>query len=182
MAELRGQLNTDVECTGDEYAEFKQCVMMGADSDPALPGWSTDLEDGEVIINRGDGRHLQASHCRGCRSGAPRGSFCFTFCRSGRRLVEEVTDTPEVRRLQEVEEDNVAVFQGAVFHSGAYTGNDEAKQVAEVIIECLGGVSENHSCLGSTETMTLIVHTSLTSADDLFNKAGCLRARKRHYK
>jgi hypothetical protein len=171
MAELRGPLDGE-ECTGEEYAEFKHCVLMGADLDSNLPGTMTELEE-EAFVTQGDGRRLQAaSVCGGCRRGAPRGTFCYTFCGSGRRRLEEVTDRPDVRRL---EEDNIAIFQ-----EGVYTGNDEAKQVAKVIIECLGDVSENHPCLGSTNTMTLIVHTALTSVDEMFNSAACLRGRKRH--
>jgi hypothetical protein len=48
-------------------------------------------------------------------------------------------------------EDDVAVFGG-----GAYTGNGKAKQIHKAIIECLGDVSTNSPCLGSTDTMTLI--------------------------
>jgi hypothetical protein len=171
MAELRGPLTGEV-CTGEEYDDFKHCVTMGAEADPNLPSHFTELEEKSYI--GGGERKLQfASACGGCRGGAPKGHFCYTYCGSGRRRPKEVTDTPDLRRL---EKDNVAVFQ-----DGNYIGNDDAKQVAELIMECLGDVSTSHPCLGSTDTMTLIVHTAFTSVDDLFKSTGCLRGRQRHY-
>jgi hypothetical protein len=171
MAELRGPLTGEV-CTGEEYADFKHCVTMGAEADPNLPSHFTELEE-EAFTNHAGGHRQLYSPCGGCRSGAPKGTFCYTYCGTGRRRLEEVTDTPDLRRL---EEDNVAVFQ-----DGSYIGNDDAKQVAELIMECLGDVSTSHPCLGSTDTMTLIVHTTLTDEADLFKSAGCLRGRQRHY-
>jgi hypothetical protein len=168
MAELKGPL-TGGACTGEEYADFKHCVTRGADADPNLPSHLTELEE-EAFTNHAGGQRKLFSPCGGCRSGAPRGTFCYTYCGRGRRRLEEDSDTPDLRRL---EEDNVAVFE-----CGVYIGNDEAKQVAEVIIECLGDVSTNHPCLGSIDTMTLVVHTALTSIDDLF-KTGCLRGQRR---
>jgi hypothetical protein len=106
-----------------------------------------DYED-EAFVNRG-GRKLS---CRGCpTSGAPRGTWCYTMCGSQRRrLLEEVTDTPNF--LRRVQEDNSAVYS-----DGLYTGTDEAKELAKGIIECLGGLSTNHPCLGDTANMTLTV-------------------------
>jgi hypothetical protein len=51
-----------------------------------------------------------------------------------------------------VQEDNSAVYEG-----GLYTGTDEAKELAKGIIECFGGLSTNHPCLGDTSNMTLTV-------------------------
>jgi hypothetical protein len=83
--------------------------------------------------------------------GAPRGTFCFTVCGGRRRLSEEGTmDTPNLRRL--VKPDFAAVFE-----DGKYTGNGKAKQIAKAIIECVGDVSTNHPCLGSTDTMVLTI-------------------------
>jgi hypothetical protein len=147
MVELTGPL-TEEACTGEEYAEFMHCATLGAAADPSLAGL-TDLE-WEAFVNRGGERQLS---CKGCpSSGAPRGTYCFTMCGSNRRRgLEEGTDAPNLRRVQE------APYDVAVFDDGAYTGEDEVKQIAEAIMDCLGDVSTNHPCLGSTDTMTLTV-------------------------
>jgi hypothetical protein len=143
MAELKGTLAAEA-CTGLEYADFKQCVT----ADVSMADF-IDLEDESFVDRGGDGRKLS---CMGCpTSGAPRGHWCFVMCGSGRRLLEEVTDTPNLRRLQEPDEFS------AVFQCGEFAGNGKAKQVAETIIECLDKLSENHPCLGSTVDMTLAV-------------------------
>jgi hypothetical protein len=142
MAELKGTL-TDEVCTGVEYADFKQCVT----EDESMAGF-VDSED-EAFFNRGgDGRKLS---CVGCPpSGAPRGTWCFTMCgsRRGRRL-EEGTDTPNLRRVQEAE---TAVFQG-----GAYTGNTEAILILEAMTKCLDDGFAHHPCLGTFDKMTATV-------------------------
>jgi hypothetical protein len=141
MAELKGTLAEEA-CTGKEYADFKQCVT----ADESMAGF-VDFED-EAFLNRGGGRKLS---CWGCpASGAPRGTWCFTMCGSRRRrLLEEDTDTSNLRRVQEEE--------SAVFAGGEYTGNEEAKELAKGIIECLGGLLPNHPCLGDTVKMELTV-------------------------
>jgi hypothetical protein len=141
MAELTGTL-ADEACTGAEYADFKQCVT----ADDSMADF-IDSKD-EAFVNRG-GRKLS---CRGCpTSGAPRGTWCFVMCGSRRgRLLEEITDTPNF--LRRVQEDDSAVFAG-----GEYTGNDEAGELAKGIMECLGGLSANHPCLGDAASMTLTV-------------------------
>lgn len=144
MAELRGPL-TEEACTGAEYAEFEHCATLAAAADPSLPVLATIEE--EAFVNRGGKRQL--GWCSGCTGGAPRGTFCFTVC-GGRRLSEKSMDTPNVRRLQRPE------FV-AVFENGDYTGDGKSKQIAKAIIECLGGISTYHPCLGSTDTMTLTV-------------------------
>jgi hypothetical protein len=166
MVELRGPLNKE-KCTGEEYAAFKDCATQGAKSDPDLP--AVIEVDEQAYVNQGGERRLK-SWCGGCSSGAPRGSFCFTFCGRFMRRLEEVTDTPNSRRLQE---DSVAVCQ-----DNSYIGEGEAIQIAEAIMECLGDVSTTHPCLGSTNTMILIVHTTLSAAEDLLKPAGCLRGRQ----
>jgi hypothetical protein len=153
MAELRGPL-TEVACTGDEYADFRHCSALGVETDQSLPALNeAELDDLAFMNHRHeDDRHLRSLNwCSGCTGGAPRGTFCFTVCGGRRRLSEEATmDTPNLRRLDPP--DFVAVFENA-----AYTGNGRAKQIAKAIIECLGGVSTNHPCLGSTDTMVLTV-------------------------
>jgi hypothetical protein len=142
MAELTGTLAEEA-CTGAEYADFKQCVTEDASMADFI-----DSKD-EAFVNRGGDRKLS---CWGCpASGAPRGTWCFVMCGSRRgRLLEEITDTPNF--LRRVQADDSAVFAG-----GEYTGNDEAGKLAEGIIECLGGLSTNHPCLGDTANMTLTV-------------------------
>jgi hypothetical protein len=144
VAELRGPL-TEEACTGEEYADFLHCATLGAAADPSLPVLAQ--LDQEAFVNRGGERKL--GWCSGCRGGAPRGTFCFTVC-GGRRLSEEGTDTPNLRRLQQRE------FVAA-FEDGAFTGNGKSKRIAKDIIECLGAATPNHPCLGSTDTMTLTV-------------------------
>jgi hypothetical protein len=140
MAELKGPLSGEA-CTGTEYADFKTCVV----ADPVLPVLQETEE--EAFVSHGPARGLQ-SYCAGCPGGSPRGSFCFTYC-GRRRLSEEVTDTPNLRRVQE---EGYALFAGGVF-----TGTGTALDIATDIVECLGDVATNHPCLGSTETMTLTI-------------------------
>jgi hypothetical protein len=144
MAEVKGPLGEE-ECTGGEYADFKNCVKQGVAADPNLAGF-IDIED-VAIVNRGGDRQLS---CRGCPpDGAPRGTWCFTMCGSGRRLLEEGTDTPNLRRVQEAD---TAVFQG-----GAYTGNVEAISILKVMTTCLDDRFAHHPCLGTTDKMTMTV-------------------------
>ena len=110
MVEVKGPLGRET-CTGDEYADFKNCVTQGVAADPNLAGL-IDIED-VAIVNRGGERRL---NCATCPEGAPRGTWCFVMC-SGRRGrgLEEGMDTNNLMRVQEVD---TAVFQGA-----AFTGN-----------------------------------------------------------
>jgi hypothetical protein len=80
MAELTGSLAPDQECDGKEYADFKQC----------LPDNVADDEE-EAIFSFEGNRALQKNTywCRGCKGGAPRGTFCFTVCGGRRRLEED---------------------------------------------------------------------------------------------
>jgi hypothetical protein len=142
MVELKGPLSGEA-CTGTEYADFKTCVV----ADPGLPALNVTEE--EAFVSQGPARGL-LSYCAGCPGGSPRGSFCFTFC-GRRRLSEEGTDTPNVRRVEE-EEGTYASYE-----SGDWTGTGDALVMAEDIIKCLGDVATNHPCLGSTDTMTLVV-------------------------
>jgi hypothetical protein len=144
MAELKGPLAMEA-CTGDEYADFKQCVTQGVAVDPNLAGL-IDMED-VAIVNRGGERRL---NCDKCPPTAPRGTYCFTMCGStrGRRL-EAGTDTPNLRGVQ--------AEDSAVFAGGRYTGNDEAKLILQAITECMEGVSMRDPCLGTLDTMTLTV-------------------------
>jgi hypothetical protein len=171
MAELTGKLSNETTCTGNEFADFKQCAKQGATSDPNLPE-EYEIEEKAYVTQYGSGRQLGV--CGGCPLVAPRGTFCYTWCGRGsaRRLLEdESTDTPSSRRLN----DNVAVY-----NQGVYTGGVEAVAIAEVIIGCFQNVSSSHPCLGSTADMTLTVHTTLTSAEDLIHSsAGCIRGGRR---
>jgi hypothetical protein len=144
MAELRGRL-TEEPCTGAEYADFKYCAMMGIAADPSLPALA-EIEE-EAFVNRGGERQL--GWCSGCNGRAPKGTFCYTVC-GGRRLSEKGMDTPNLRSLEKPE--FVSAYENRV-----YTGNDKSNRVAEAIIDCLGVLSTNHPCLGSTDTMTLRV-------------------------
>jgi hypothetical protein len=143
MVELTGPLSGEA-CTGTEYADFKTCVV----ADPSLP--AVNVTEEEAFVVQGDERRGLQSYCAGCPGGSPRGSFCFTYC-GRRRLSEEGTDTPTLRRVEE-EEGTYAVYE-----SGAYNGTGDAREMAVYIIDCLGDVSTNHPCLGSTDTMKLVV-------------------------
>jgi hypothetical protein len=136
MAELTGPLTGEV-CTGTEYADFRTCVV----ADPSLPVFKETEE--EAVVKQGGLRRLQ-SYCSACPGGSPLGSFCFHYC-GRRRLSEEGTDTPDLRRLEDY----------ATFSGGVYTGTGTALEIATDIIECLGDVSTNHPCLGSTMTLTV---------------------------
>jgi hypothetical protein len=158
MAELRGPL-TEAACTGEdseEYADFRHCVTEGVAIDQNLSALDESELDDLAFMNhkRDDDRRLQlVNWCRGCRGGAPKGTFCFTVCGGRRRLSEEGNtdmETPNLRRLEKP--DFVAVFE-----NGAYSGNGKAKQIAKATIKCLGDVSMDHPCLGSTETMVLTI-------------------------
>jgi hypothetical protein len=149
VAQLKGLL-TEEACNGEEYADFTKCAMLGAAADPNLSAFANFEEEG--FMNRGGERQLD-DHCQtefNCPTdgSAPRGTFCFTQCGSGRRrrLSEKGTDTP--KHLRRVQHDNVASFQG-----GVYTGNDDAKEIAQYIITCLG---DSHPCLGS-KNLTVVL-------------------------
>jgi hypothetical protein len=146
MTELRGRL-AEVACTGEEEDEFISCATKGAAADPIFSEDFSKLEE-EAFMNDGsEGRKLQ--NCDVCPDNAPRGTWCFTMC--GRRRLEEVTDTPHLRRL--VQQDEFT----AGFSGGELTGNGKAKQVAKIIIECMADAAARNPCLGSTNDMTLIV-------------------------
>jgi hypothetical protein len=144
--ELTGPL-TEEPCTGEEYADFKHCVMLGAAADPSLDVL-TDVEENSSV-NLGGVRHL-GNACTPCTGREPRGTFCFTYCGPGRRLLEKgsMDHTPNLRRLQK--SDSVS----ASFKGGTSTGNGEAKKIVDAIMTCLG---DNHPCLGNTVDMTLTV-------------------------
>jgi hypothetical protein len=148
MAEVKGPLGKET-CTGDEYADFKECVMQGVSADPSLAGL-IDIEDG-AIVNRGGERKL--NQCSGCPTGgAPRGHWCFYMCEGRRgRALEEGTDTPNLRRVQEAD---TAVFVGV---TGTYTGNAEAISILEAMTTCLDDGFAHHPCLGTTDAMTMTV-------------------------
>ena len=156
MAELRGPLTAE-ECTGDEYeyAGFKHCAMLGAESDPNLSVLSVIEE--EALVNHGNSSRRQLG-CSGCTDGAPTGTFYYTFCASDRRrlLEQEGVDIPSnlVRRV--MVEDNIAIFE-----NGYYIGGDDARDIAEDIIACLGDVLTNHPCLWTINSMSLIVTVTL---------------------
>jgi hypothetical protein len=132
MAELTGSLTAE-PCTGDEYADFKQC----------LPANVADEQE-EALFSRGGDRSL--GWCSGCRGGAPRGTFCFTVC-GGRRRLEE--GTTNLRHLQDGTD--------AEYKAGAYSGTGLALEYATEIIDCLGTVSATHLCLGDTADMKLVI-------------------------
>jgi hypothetical protein len=139
VAQLTGELTEDA-CTGEEYADFTKCAMLGAAADPMLPAFAKFEEEG--FINRGGERQLnECEDTYNCPPGRRevKGTYCYTMCGTGRRLSEKGTDTS--KHLRRVEQDNVASFQG-----GVYTGNDDAKGIAQAIITCMG---DSHPCLGS---------------------------------
>jgi hypothetical protein len=147
MAELQGTL-AEQACTGEEYADFKQCVTQGATADSSISEF-TDFEDVAIVNRGGDDRRLLncATQCTGYE---PRGTWCFTICGSrSRRRLEEATDMPNLRRAQAAD--------SAVYEDKQYTGNTEAKEIAVEIIDCLKDLSPNHPCLGSTDGMKLTV-------------------------
>jgi hypothetical protein len=145
-AEVTGVLGEET-CTGGEYADFKECVMKGVAADPNLAGF-VDTED-VSIVNRGGERRLS---CAVCPAGAPMGHYCVVVCGSTpMRRLEEGTDTPNLRRVQEAD---TAVFEG---ESGTYTGNVEAISILEVMTKCLDDGFTHHPCLGTTDTMTMTV-------------------------
>jgi hypothetical protein len=153
MVELRGP-RTAEECTGDEYAGFQHCAMLGAEADPNLSVLS-EIEE-EALVNRGVDSRRQLSYS-GCTDGAPTGTFCYSAscATSGRRLLEEGVDsTPNVRRV--MVEDNIAIFE-----NGAYMGGGDARDIAEDVIACLEDVLTKHPCLGTINTMSLIVTVTL---------------------
>jgi hypothetical protein len=139
-AELEGTLAEEV-CTGEEYSDFKHCVTLGANV--------TDVEDVAVVNSGGDRRlNCYTNQCLVYKPGA--GHFCFYMCgHLYRRRLEQGTDTPNLRRVQEAD--------SAVFEGGDYTGTIEAIEIAEDIIDCLGDLSAHHPCLGRTVDMRLTV-------------------------
>jgi hypothetical protein len=169
MAELRGPL-TDETCSGHEYADFVNCIKLATEEDPNLAEQLTPIEQKSFT---GGGQRKLYNPCGGCRGGAPKGHFCYTYCGKRRRELWELTDTPDTSSL---EEDKIAVYD-----CGDYIGNDEAIKVAQDVMQCFAGLSENHPCLGSTDLMTMVVHTTLTDEANLFKSAGCLRGVRRHY-
>jgi hypothetical protein len=148
MATLKGPLNNETACTGNEYADFKQCVT----ADESMANF-TESEDEAFIHSGGDGRKLS---CMGCpTSGAPIGHWCFVMCGSQRRrLLEEVPDSKPnfLRRVLQDDSETTAVFA-----DGEYTGNEDAIELAKGIISCFGGLLPNHPCLGDTVEMELTV-------------------------
>jgi hypothetical protein len=147
-AEVEGPLGQET-CTGNEYADFKECVMKGVAADPNLAGF-VDTED-VSIVNRGGERRLS---CAVCTPAAirMRGQFCFVMCGGRRgRALEEGTDTHNLRRVQKAD---TAVFEG---ESRTYTGNVEAMLILEVMTTCLDDRFTHHPCLGTTDTMTMTV-------------------------
>jgi hypothetical protein len=136
MAELQGSLTAE-PCTGEEYADFKQC----------LPANVADEEE-EAIFSNGGERKLGTGWCRGCRGSYPKGHFCFTVCGTGRRLEEGTS----LRHLQGLGK------SVAEYNAGDYSGDGIALEYATEIIECLGTLSAHHKCLGDTADMTLSVY------------------------
>jgi hypothetical protein len=98
-----------------------------------------------VMNLAGGGRKLQStSNCGACTEPEyqQQGHFCYYWCNDpgdGRRLSGDSTET-------------------AVYKDAAYEGSsEEAKDMAKVIIDCLGVVSTNDPCLPDTVDMTLTV-------------------------
>jgi hypothetical protein len=151
VAEVRGALSEET-CTGDEFADFKGCVMKGVAADPNLAGFVDD-EDA-AFVNRGGERRLDL--CAVCPQAAMfRGHWCFYVCGSTRRRgLEEGTDTPNLRRVQAEAATDTAVFEG---ETGAYTGNVEAISILRAMTTCLDDGFTHHPCLGTTDTMTMTV-------------------------
>jgi hypothetical protein len=137
MAELKGSL-TAVPCTGEEFADFKQCLPANVAGD----------QEEAIFISGGERKLQTTGWCRGCRFdyAYPKGSFCFTFCGTGRRL-EEGTG---LRHLQDGSD--------AEYTAGEYSGTGMALAYAKEMIECLGTLSAHHPCLGDTANMTLAVY------------------------
>jgi hypothetical protein len=135
MAELQGSL-TEVPCTGDEYADFKQCLPANVLVD----------EQEKAIFSNGSERKLGTGWCAACVGTFPKGHFCFTACGTGRRL-EEGTG---LRHLQD--------GSAAEYSAGEYSGTGIALGYATEIIDCLTTLSANHLCLGNTADMTLAVY------------------------
>ncbi len=134
MAELPGSL-TEVPCTGEEYADFKQC----------LPANVVDEQEVAIFSNGGE-RKLGTGWCGGCVGTYFKGHFCFTVCGTGRRL-EEGTG---LRHLQD--------GSAAEYNAGEYSGTGVALGYATEIIECLTALSAHHLCLGNAADMTLAVY------------------------
>jgi hypothetical protein len=152
VAEVRGALSEET-CTGDEFADFKGCVMKGVAANPSLAGF-VDVEDAAFMNREGDRR---LNLCAVCPPAAMRrGIWCFYICGHGRgrRGLEEVTDTPNLRRVQEEAATDTAVFEGK---TRAYTGNVEAILILEAMTTCLDDGFTHHPCLGTTDTMTMTV-------------------------
>jgi hypothetical protein len=150
-AEVRGPLGEET-CTGDEYADFKKCVIKGVAADPNLAGFVDD-ED-VAIVSLGGERRLNCAVCP--QAAMFRGHWCFYICgtSSRRRGLEEGTDTPNLRRVQEKAATDTAVFQGK---TGAYRGNVEAISILRTMTTCLDDGFMHHPCLGATDTMTMTV-------------------------
>jgi hypothetical protein len=141
-AELKGTL-TQEECTGREYANFKSCVVEGFEK--AGHAISGGLD--ESFINHGRGRDLPS--CSTCPSGAWRGSWCFTFCGSSRRLEQSTEKTGGLRRLQTSEVHYV--------NGDLVSGDGEALKIAVVFLTCFATHSADDPCLGSMDAMELTI-------------------------
>jgi hypothetical protein len=81
MAEITGPLTGS--CGGAEYNDFKKCL-------PAEVNYDGDKEVSLFSFEGNRALQKNTYWCRGCKGGAPRGTFCFTVCgkRSRRRLAE----------------------------------------------------------------------------------------------
>lgn len=165
MVELRGNLTADV-CTGTEYTEFRQCALQGAGEDLLLPKLNEAKLDEKAFMIRGEDRRRLPNLCSGCIGPSPRGTYCYTMCGGRRRLSEESTDKPILRRLGNNEGTNNGNKGGtnnngeleAVFQNGEYSGDERAAKIAAATIDCLRAVSTTHPCLGSADKMVLTVN------------------------
>ncbi len=113
VAEVRGALSEET-CTGDEFADFKGCVMKCVAANPNLAGF-VDVEDAAFMNREGDRR---LNLCAVCPPAAMfRGHWCFYVCGSTRR-----------RRLEE-EEDIVEEVRGLESGSHEGTGSEASSRV-----------------------------------------------------
>jgi hypothetical protein len=127
---LKGRMN-EKECTGGEYAKFESCVMDSVESsgDSSLQAQVAGGQ-GHGDGSMGKERGLQ-SFCSACPPDPPLGHFCYYFCNGNGRRLDEGTDTPSLRRGQEV---------------------GEAKLIADSIMGCL----DNYSCLGEFDIQVIL--------------------------
>jgi hypothetical protein len=143
MAELEGHLTTGVQCTGEEFVDFKNCLPEEVNGSE----WGAFM-DPETDNNR------NLNWCSGCAGKKhPRGTFCFTVCCNWRRLEEtSPDDTPSLRRRVQEEQETSAVYT-----KGEWEGSGIALDYAKIIMGCLEVVSPLHPCVGNTEDMILSV-------------------------